>query len=327
MRSCWTDLPVARRPPQRPSHRAPALAVLAVVATRIGSLGCGGTSGREDLPAAQAPSSKSDATVSGDDDAGGDATVDAAGDGGGSGLDDPFDVVIQYADRPLPDVQLPTDGEASETGTGTDAGSDSSAWPPCAPDIPERGTEFPAIFSDDGGQALAPDGSVCATHVWVGSSLCDRCLRIEAANASWFGAAGPVELPPCSDLAGAGVAAVGPGAGVPRIELCEELFTCILTSGCFETGNDVAGCMCKGTDTSHCNSTGGDGVCFAQEQAAMEIPNTSPGAVYTQITLQMTAISASAAVPGHGATSVNQMFNDALLICTAQCTQADAGSN
>jgi hypothetical protein len=306
-------------------------ALVVLLAFVCAVVSCGGTTGREDLPPPNLPSgTPGDATVP---EGGADATLpQGTSDGGES-----FDVVIQYADQVLPDLQAPAQVDAS-----------TSTAVICAPDIPAviavdggitllldgdisaQNFEVPAEFLDGGEQATAPPGSPCATHVWTYSAACDACLRFnQYGTSNWLGQYGPAELPPCSDLAEAGVATTGLMAGTPRVQICQNLFSCLLSTGCFTGTSGLVGCYCKEAVTM-CNMNGGDGVCYPQELAAMEIGSGSPGAIFTQVTLGLNAVSASPtpSSQGHGAVNVNQTMLDMLTPgasgCRALCI-ADGG--
>src|SRR5260370_3285615 len=315
------------RPLQRGGRLVLGSLLSPLVVYSLALAGCGGTTGL--APSAQS-STGSVTTVDA-------ADLEASIDDGGFDMTmvddrDPsalFDVTIQYTDRLLPDVHAQAEGALAEAGAVDGA----SAWLACAPDFPAiQGADgsvpvldatfvpmpartIPAVFTADGGQAPAAPGTECATHVWFGNAACDSCVRRTALDTvGVVGEFGVAALPPCSDLVGAGAPSVGPGAGVPRIQLCRDLFDCMLQNQCWTTSNRVGGCFCQGTDTSHCNSTGGDGVCFEKLQRAMEFANLgSPGATYLQMSLAWDA-SQSAPLPsdpGHGAYTVNPLFEAA----------------
>jgi hypothetical protein len=236
-----------------------------------------------------------------------------------------------YADRELPDVLAPTEGG------GIDAGDQ---WPTCAPDIPatlendgsatpfyEGGvgtTEVAAVFTGDGGEALAPQGSACASQVYLGSAACDECLREQNGGdpsaGPWFGEFGGAVLPPCSDLYNAGTAAVGPGAGQSRYDLCVAYFDCIQNSACWAAtpGGDAGGCECN-TNLVDCAMTGGNGVCYQKELAALEVP---PGTSFTDV--QKINRNTHTTV-GHAAGATNAMFADMFANCLDVCAAQDGG--
>jgi hypothetical protein len=235
---------------------------------------CGGTSGRELLPqptmasgnAGDAGDGSADGTVgdspedgsaSGDD--GGDSTLQGSGNGD-------FDVVITYADRVLPDIGAPPpQGEAGADGS-------SYPWPSCPPFLPVRGdqvvslaestNQVPAVYTDDGGSAFAPDGSACASYGWLGSLAIDECTTRNQ------GSLNNPAFPPCNWCVGAGVAVQGTMAGEQRYALCLALYQCIIQAGC---GANIGSCLCGSESTAACT---GDmnppGPCAQLELASLE---------------------------------------------------------
>jgi len=305
-----------------------------LVACALALAGCGGTTG---FPPAAQSTSGSVAAEAGDpetrtDDGILDATVVDDRD-----PSDLFDVTIQYTDRALPDVHAQPEG-----GTPQASGVDGpSSWPSCAPDFPAvQGQDggfvplldasfvsmparfIPAVFTADGGEAPATPGTECATHVWLGNAACDACVRRSAHDqVGVVGEFGLAALPPCSDLVGAGAPSTGPGAGTSRITLCQDLFECILQNQCWNTKNDIGGCFCQG-EATHCNSSGGDGVCFEKLQRAMEFASlSSPGETFLQLSLHFTDIANSPlpSSPGHGAQTVTALFTEIRNDCAMFC--------
>jgi hypothetical protein len=286
------------------------------VAYAAALVACGGSTGREGL-----------------------STPDSGGDD--ATLDGGFDVEIQYIDRLLPDLYVaPMDA----------GGGEASDWPSCAPDIPvvlqlaadgavtgytinaDGGIpatgipyEIPAVWQDDGGEVPAPDGSACATHVWLGSPACDECAREQGGIVGpLYGQYGETTfLPPCSDLGEAGIAVAGPGANRPRLDLCRAMLRCMVDTGCYLAGTGSQ-CLCEAGD--QCSQVGPTGVCSAPIQAAFEIQGSSPGDTYTKI--GMAYISAGFIppnAPGHGGATLGALFNALVASCQEQCA-ADAAS-
>jgi hypothetical protein len=276
---------------------------------------CGGTNGREGLPQ---PNTSTAA------DAGVDGTLEAASPDGGD-ASEAFDTAIQYSEASLPDISPPRDAGNMQV----------NSLPLCAPDIPavlnpdgsvtpfyEGGTatlggagsgtptELPAIFTDDGGQVLAPDGSPCATQVWLGSAACDECVRVGTGgvpNDPWHGAFGTAVLPPCSDLAEAGTAAVGLGAGQTRYQLCINLYNCIMRTGCWATSppGTLGACICSYPSAFSCFAEGGPGPCLDEEKAALEISGGTPPDQY--LLLNKILFDTNPGV-GHAGGATNWMF-------------------
>jgi hypothetical protein len=284
----------------------------------VGALiACGGTTGRDGLPT---PSAGDDATV---------------------------DVGIQYIDRPLPDLYVaPIDA-------GGGGGDAAGAWPGCAPDLPvlvpqvgpvveyDAGFtingdaslppvgsaffEVPAIWVDGGGEVPAPDGSACATQVWFGSAACDFCIKEQCGgtlgNDPWYGEYGPAAmLPPCSDMAEAGLAVAGPGANTPRLSLCQAAFNCIVASQCYANGTD--GCYCD----AGCATAGPNGVCGPEIQAAVEVQGSTPAETTQKIGQLFGGNILSPSVAGHGGASLGVIVSCINANCIPSCT-GDAGSH
>jgi hypothetical protein len=313
---------------------------LVLVAFCLAACGCGGSTGHEDLP--NMPSlNMADATDSeaGADGGAADGTADAldgtAPEGDLDAYDNSFDTTIMYADRELPDIQA-----APEVGPGADAGN---ALPVCAPDIPANQLpdggvvpvldmsggdfEIPAVFTPDGGEAPAPAGSPCASQVWLGTAQCDLFTKENAAGAMnpWNGPYGTAILPPCSDLVDAGAPSVGPGAGVPRYQLCWNLFNCIVAHAC-ATDPSLSKCICK-SSALQCLMNGGDGPCYQEELAALEIPPGKPSDEYLQVTKSFANINT---MVGHAGGGINYMFQvvatNASAVCPILSGSLDAGA-
>jgi hypothetical protein len=288
-------------------------------------IACGGTTGREGL-----------------------AGPDAGNDNGG------FDATINYIDRVLPDLYVaPVD-----TGGAGDGGGTLN----CAPDLPilvpiqagmpqydaaftlnEDGAtpstaapyEIPAVWLDDGGEAPAPDGSACATHVWLGFASCDLCLKQAYGGSSgnpWYGEYGNTAvLPPCSDMAEAGIAVAGPGANTPRINLCNAMLDCFLRTQCFAVGvsgtvGTAQACICNPGDD--CTKLGPTGPCATEVQSAGEVQGSTPADTY-QRTVRAFNVVVPPDQPGHASGSLGFMFSDIIsgtaFSCVPFCT-GDAGS-
>jgi hypothetical protein len=269
-----------------PRVRAPFLAagLSAVSAMRVYAA-CGGTTGRESgsplISSVDAAISDSlDATVAD----GRDTLVMAIAQDAGI-LDPPsldadeglFDVIIPYADRALPDVQVPVDSG--------DAGG--ILWPNCPRDlgIDPNGkwtsdynnsvAVVPAQFDQGGNAVAAPDGSACAVFPWLGRLDWTQCVRSNIAS-------NDTSLPPCNALVDAGNALQGAGAGRPYFDLCKELADCIIRTSCGLTANVSPECLCGvGNASLACKRLNAPGPCRNEELAAMEINPNDPNAVDT----------------------------------------------
>jgi hypothetical protein len=299
----------------------------ASAAYAIALVACGGTTGHEGL------------TIP-DSDSGADATLDA---GGG------FDVNIMYVDRLLPDLYV----------APMEAGGDGGGLPNCPPDLPvlvpldEAGNpqflngpytvnpeastlmfppvgtavyEVPAVWIDDGGEDLAPDGSACATQVWLGTTACDLCMKETLGGVGgnpWYGEYGNTAiLPPCSDLAEAGLAVAGPGANKPRQDLCRAAFDCIVTTRCFE-GASGGTCLCKTGD--QCAMVGLTGACGSAIQAASEQQGSSPGDTAVKVSQLFGDLNLMPMQVGHAAGALGALVTGLVANCLEACA-ADAGA-
>ena len=226
----------------------------------VAEVACGGTTGREGMSTAPV---SSDAAVDGTVIADADDTID-------EGL---FDVAIAYADRVLPDVQPIADaGPIDWPNCPQDLGIDSNGN---VTDIEHGAYDVAATYDDAGNAVPAPDGSVCATHVWLGRKEWDDCIRVNATVAP--------SLPPCNGVIDAGAARRGPRTGESLFTLCQELSQCIVKTGCGL--NDVDECLCGVGNASYpdCKAHGLIGPCAMEELAALQIDPTDPAALDTAI--------------------------------------------
>lgn len=224
------------------------------------AFGCGGTTGHEGLPSSQ--DSATNAIDAG-------ALIDAT-DGVDEGL---FDVVVPYADRVLPDVQPPVEsGPIDWPICPQDLGIDADGG---VTDIEHGAYNVPAQYDDAGKAVPAPDGSVCASHVWLGRKDWDDCVRLNTTVSP--------SLPPCNGVVDAGVARRGPKTGENLFDLCKELSACIVRTGCGLS--DVDECLCGAGNGSYpdCKAHGLIGPCAMEELAALQIDPADPSAIDTAI--------------------------------------------
>ena len=272
-------------------------AAAACVLGFLSAVTCGGTTGREGL-------------TQGGDDLEGDASLEDAD------LDDgSFDVALTYVDRVLPDVAAPV-------GAGAEAGY---PWPTCAPFLPVGAdggvvplgaelNQIPAEYTDDGGEAPAPDGSACATYGWLGSTAVDSCLTSQA---SGFGQGDFPFLPACNWCMDAGVATQGPGAGLPTYTLCLDLYACATQSGC-DSADSPAACLCGDATATDC-IVDASGPCATEELAVLQ---ATPSAIQTALT---NYTSFDPQYEGYAGSALNFIFQNAR---TNRCFQLlDAGGH
>jgi hypothetical protein len=280
--------------------------------------GCGGTTGREGL---------SDGAGNGEAGLGADATI---GNDGGSEASAPgafdagtFDVIIQYADRDLPDVGAPQ--------PVAEGGSDSGwpwPFPNCPPFLSGDGNGNPIPTYDDlqllpsdydaGKIVPAVDGSTCGTHVWLDNSGDQWCIDQNPSG-------GLALFPPCNWCVDAGVATSGSGATRPLYDLCLELYACIARTGCdvfTDALHHPALCLCGATfDVNSCTPTG---PCAKEELAAFQAPELpSPQDIHQVIgNYNATRIGTGVSCAGQ----LNQVYNLAHSVIPKQCNP-DAGKD
>jgi hypothetical protein len=201
---------------------ASALAVCGMLA----GLACGGTTGREGLPTPQAADGGQDATLAPD---GGIQDLDAGA----------FDVTIVYADRLLPDVQIPDAGA-----DGADAMPDGGLGP-CTSKNPIHCVQCQGNISGDGGNEAGLCTPTEANFVQHDIDLqiatdagpdpnggCYSCLFSESCiDDTEYGDNGHE----CED----GTFVI---VGNTTVADCETAIQCILGSSCATGG--VAGCYC-----------------------------------------------------------------------------------
>jgi hypothetical protein len=264
----------------RSQGRAP----LAISAVCLAVLqGCGGTSGREDLPSQTAPSLPDATSADG-----------SLGDEGTADLDagESFDVTIMYADQELPEIQAPPEvGPPMESGpTAPPTGPSPCTVPPCATSGPN------SVLCDQNG-----DSGVCtATEAMIVARDISRGLVVAAgsgdAGNAGSGDAGntPLRLSPascyecavnsdcidnltngdtckeCDDLAGGppgANCAVGHAAldGEPAVRACLDTLSCIFSTGCGSEDPPLI-CFCGTAAGGACLTAGAaNGQCIQQE--------------------------------------------------------------
>jgi hypothetical protein len=243
-------------------RRAGAVMLVAMLGDAAIWVGCGGTTGR-DRTAAPAL----EARDAGERDGRADAPSIDADEGW-------FDVEIPFADRVIPDVQpAPDAGPLDWPVCPRDVGIDPDGK---MTDIDQSAYVVPAEYDDAGHVRPAGDGSVCASHVWLGRKSWDDCVRQQTTSQA--------ALPPCNAVVDAGTARRGPRTGESLHRLCQELAVCIVRTGCGSA--DVTECLCGlGTNGSYpaCKQRGLAGPCAMQELAALQIDPQDPAALDTAL--------------------------------------------
>jgi hypothetical protein len=331
--------------------------LVATLAIALVGPSCGGTSGRENLPGAPPGmvASGDGGDGGGDDsgDAGVDATVnlDATMTNGTSLYTNTFDVLIEVATRPLPDVQPATgptgptdDSGAPVTGLGygglppcppwiafnivtTDDGSTYNTTTtddggPISPWNPIDLNQAPSDFAPDGSVSFAAPGSACATYSWLGVDGGDQCTVGTYVNIP----AAP--FPPCSWAVEAGTPTGGAGQanGETRYQLCIDLYQCMMRTGCYQdlpspdivANAAVTSCFCGVKDsgvpvpTIECDNNP-LGPCKDEELAAFEVlPTPANYALVVNEMLATHATVASFSATGWPARFLNEEFVFAL---------------
>jgi hypothetical protein len=280
---------------------------------------CGGTNGREDLPATPSPNAPDSAVI--------DATIASNGGDDAAIADEAIDTDagIQFANpNRLPgSAQGAGSGEGGTALTGADGGAEAAApswasWPTCIPDslLTHPTREVP----DDSG--------TCPTFNWTptfgadggsdAGETCDQCLR-----KSVCGIGTPQGIfPPCSDLRTAGTAQQGAGMGEPLFDLCAALFTCVSQSSC--TGTDPSGanadihnCYCGTATGAACLVEGGaNGVCKTQIEMADQL---QPGQDITELLSAFTDLTNSVLPASRTGAEVLGLYNCARAARCAMC--------
>jgi hypothetical protein len=285
--------------------------VFSAAATVLG-FACGGTTGHEGLegPSGNSLDSGMDADATVGDGAGGDSsTLDTGA----------FDVQIFYAnpDRLLPETNAPP--EDAETEAATDGGGPpwdcppfiglNRAGQPAAPGAPLY-YQIPSEYSDAGVIVPAPDGSVCASYPWLGSTSVDQCSTTKISDPTY------PQLPPCNWCAEAGAAAAGTYAGTPRYAVCQGLYDCMIRTGCTRNATKSY-CLCGDEDPTTCaNDPSPPGPCAGWEMGAFEVSSQVAGGLtaailnYTDTTPGDTYFCAGA-------------LNDIMYTATSNCLPAD----
>jgi hypothetical protein len=278
------------------SSTAIALTVLLLAVRALVS--CGGTTGREDLAATTADDAAPATSV----DAATDATVDATQ--AASGVQDAgaitFDVTIEYADADRLPKLAP--GETLDGGSDAEEAAAPAwmTWPACACD--SQGT------IDGVSVGIPADAGACSASamVWTQRPECDTCYRTSGNEGNTQGS----PFPPCCDLRGAGNSSAGPGQGQPLFDLCVDLYTCALQSGCWsnQSGGSAYDCYCGDAGLAGCKSGNGNGVCKSQYESAFQVIAGSPDQGPAWAIANATAIQTSSA--GYAGAEVMNLFLD-----------------
>jgi cysteine-rich repeat protein len=245
----------------------------------LGSVGCagGGTTGHEKLDG-DAPVFTRDVGT----EAGVDTTIDASVDAGAPDvaldLSQPPDV-IDAASEPLGDGARVRDGMVVRDGIILDP-SDASDGSETSTDAP------PSTICGDGkkeGKEECDDGNKksgdgCST-ICTSTAVCDACITAALKDEAW------VELkeawPLCEYLAGNAMS--GEGAGRPRKELCQEVYTCALRSDCLDwKSTEATKCYCGTAVGDACLTGKANGPCRVEIENGVE--SVLPGIVVSGLT-------------------------------------------
>jgi cysteine-rich repeat protein len=164
----------------------------------------------------------------------------------------------------------------------------------------------------DDGNKLNADG---CSAICTDTRKCDDCLAINCSDPFYYSV--PI-WPLCSQLKGN--AMNGEGAGRPRQDLCQEVYTCIIRTQCIDwTTTDPTPCFCGTTDRATCvgKPKAATGPCVAEIQNGVE--SEDPAVAGIQFTNQANASGA--------AFSVRQCARD---LCEMECnpnTNRDGGTS
>jgi hypothetical protein len=269
----------------------------AVTSFTVGALlwACGGTTGHDGDMALASNGTGGDATVTGEAGADASEVYDTGA----------FDVNILFA--PPPDVAARPEGGSTGDGGGE--------YPNCPPWLPvdqtgnlvdggdpsavvvsfvasyysdgDAGVSPAVAFEADGGVTYAADGGteplasagVCATYPWF-PQFNSSCVN------GIFSYSTYPPYPPCNWAIGLGNAGAGPGSMTSRYDLCMALYTCIQTTGCWDSGKIASPneCFCGPQNDAGVTGCGlappaPNGPCVTEMQAAFEQADLGPAAV------------------------------------------------
>ena len=258
--------------------------------------GCGGTTGRGDLPISASPGGDAAAGMTTDGAATPEVDATMSEDGGEQG----FDATIMYADAArLPHFDLDAGTDGGEAGAGG-----WQSWPVCPCD---------SFASLEGGVSAGtpPASGPCSAQqiVWTMRPACDQCIRQNPKN---VGNGNP--FPPCCDLRDAGKAAAGPEATQPLFNLCADLYTKARDTRCYQdstgTTAQLQACYCGDAGNDACKMGHGNGACKSQVEAAFQVIAGSPdqGPAWALMNLTATGVATSPDYTGGSAMSIVDDF-------------------
>jgi len=162
----------------------------------------------------------------------------------------------------------------------------------------------------DDGNKLSGDG---CSSICTDTRACDACVAENCAPAI-----DPPAWPLCEGVKGN--AQHGEGAGRPRTDLCQEVYTCALRSNCMDwVTTAVTPCYCGTTPTQDCLSSAGKAAGLCKTEIVNGVESEDP----TYIATQMTATSNAAGA----ALKVLQCGRD---LCEMECapkTNRDGGTS
>ena len=136
-----------------------------------------------------------------------------------------------------------------------------------------------------------PDVVLCGDNKVGGAEVCDPkltvnncgrdCLAItSAACLACDNASECVDFVDCGQLSGNGAAGT-PGAGIPKINMCNETLDCVRDSGCAAGGNGIIKCYCGTANVADCQSGLANGACKAEIERGLETT------LFSQISLRL----------------------------------------
>jgi cysteine-rich repeat protein len=199
---------------------------------------------------------------------------------------------------PEPDASVPDpvcgDGnvDPGEECDGGDNCADDCTLPPfCGDGNVDPGEECDDGNSTDGDgcSAACAEEATAALCEAAPADACEECGCTECAS----------EMAACNNLAG--VAAEGPGAGIAKSTLCQEVVLCGREAACRGTA-----CFCGDIDLVTCLLEGPQGPCVGPISAAAE--TTSP-----------VDVSARQSTPGYAVAAANAVSTCTVNSCTAEC--------
>jgi len=130
------------------------------------------------------------------------------------------------------------------------------------------------------GDGTVGPGEVCDPKLTVNDCGRDCASITSAACLACDNASECVDFVDCGQLAGNGAAGT-PGAGIPKINMCNEALDCVRDSGCAAGGNGIIKCYCGTANVADCQSGLANGACKNEIERGLETT------LFSQISLRL----------------------------------------